>query len=237
MVALVTGVFCLPFVLLTLAALDMAIHSSSRFHYSRWIVFCESAAAWFLGLVFLTGGMSKLVPFPGVMGPVWLESALEPYGLALYARFIAWAEVVIGLLLLARPTRVLAAIMLVPLLLNILMVTVSMEWRGTPWVIVFFLTINLFLLTYHYPRWRSVVACRTTHIRSRTGSALRPASVWLAVVLVSPMLAGISIWLCWLASGLGLAGLAWNEWVWRFARTNLPEQQTDHSGSGELLTP
>jgi len=40
---------------------------------SRILSFAIVANRLFLGAIFLTGGMSKLIPFPGVMGPVWLE--------------------------------------------------------------------------------------------------------------------------------------------------------------------
>jgi len=97
------------------------------------------------------------MPFPGVMGPVWLEQELTPYSLGMFARFIAWSEAIIGLCLLAKPTRVLGSIMMVPLLLNILAVVISMNWRGTPWVIMFFLSINTFLMAYHFPRWKPII--------------------------------------------------------------------------------
>jgi uncharacterized membrane protein YphA (DoxX/SURF4 family) len=106
----------------------------------------------FLGLIFFTGGMSKLVPFPGVMGPVWLEQELEQYALALYARFIAWSEMLIGLLLLSQRFATLGAIMLVPLVLNIFMVVTSMGWRGTPYVVLFFMVLNVVLLVHDRDR-------------------------------------------------------------------------------------
>ena len=112
----------------------------------------------FLGGIFFTGGISKLMPFPGVMGPVWLEEVLEPHGLGLYARFIAWSELLIGLLLLSLRFATLGAIMLVPLVLNILMVTISMNWRGTPYVVSFFLMLNVCLLIYDFPKWRPLLA-------------------------------------------------------------------------------
>ena len=112
----------------------------------------------FLGGIFFTGGISKLMPFPGVMGPVWLEEVLEPHGLGMYARFIAWSELIIGLMLLSFRFATLGAIMLVPLILNILMVTISMNWRGTPYVVGFFLVLNLILLAMDYPKWRCVLA-------------------------------------------------------------------------------
>lgn len=100
----------------------------------------------FLGLIFFSSGMSKLLPFPGLIGPVWLETELAPYGLGLFARFIAYAQITVGLLLLTQRFATLGAVMLFPLVLNIFMVTVSMNWTGTPYVIAFFILLNIYLL-------------------------------------------------------------------------------------------
>lgn len=149
----------------------------------------------FLGGIFLTGGMSKLIPFPGIMGPVWLEAELEPHGLGLYARFIAWSEVVIGLLLLSRFATV-GAIMLVPMLLNILMVTISLNWRGTPYVVGFFLLQNAFLLICDYHRWKFLFtdteAPKTLPWRRRQPYADLVSVTALIGVLAGPALYGIA---------------------------------------------
>jgi uncharacterized membrane protein YphA (DoxX/SURF4 family) len=101
----------------------------------------------FLGLIFFTAGMAKLTQnFPGLIGPVWLEERLEVYHLGLYARFIAWSQVLIGLLLFTQRFATLGAIMLFPMITNILMVTISLGWRGTPYVNAFLLLLNVILL-------------------------------------------------------------------------------------------
>lgn len=101
----------------------------------------------FLGFLFLTAGLGKLIPgFPGLMGPPWLEEVLAKYDLALYARFIAYSQILIGWLLLSRRFATLGAIMLLPMLLNILAITISQNWRGTPYVVSVFLLMNLWLL-------------------------------------------------------------------------------------------
>lgn len=100
----------------------------------------------FLGLIFFSSGMAKLLPFPGLIGPVWLEQELAQYGLAMFARFIAYSQILVGLLLLSQRFATLGAVMLFPLLLNIFMVTVSMNWRGTPYIIAFLLVLNIYLL-------------------------------------------------------------------------------------------
>lgn len=183
---------------------------------SRVLLLAVAANRLFLGLIFLTGGMSKLIPFPGVIGPVWLEEQLEPHGLGLYARFIAWSELLIGLLLLSR-FATLGAIMLVPMLLNILMVTVSMNWRGTPYVISFFLLQNLFILIHDYPRWRFLFVDTETPppgLWRRQPGADLVSLVALAGVLAGPMLYGLAAWLSYTVISVALVTMALAA-VWR----------------------
>ena len=186
--------------------------SPTRLHcLVRW---SAAGARVFLGLLFVTGGFSKLMPFPGVMGPVSLEERLEPYDLGLYARFIAWSEALIGLLLLSRRFQTLGAIMLVPMLLNIFMVTVSMSWRGTPYVVAFFLVLNAFVLVVDYHRWKLLFSVGDGALRR--AEVARPR---LRVELVhygAPLLAllgvplyGVDPALGYGAIGLALCLLAW----------------------------
>ncbi|HEX7828280.1 MAG TPA: DoxX family membrane protein [Thermoanaerobaculia bacterium] len=102
----------------------------------------------FLGITFFSSGMGKLThgDFPGFIGPVWLEERLAQYGLAFFARFVAWSQVGVGLLLLSQRFATLGAVMLVPMLINILVVTISLQWRGTPYVNAVLLAMNLVLL-------------------------------------------------------------------------------------------
>ncbi|WNJ17827.1 DoxX family membrane protein [Pontibacter sp. G13] len=112
-----------------------------------------------LGLIFFTAGMSKLLDgqFPGIIGPVWLEDALAPHGLALFAQFVAWSQVLIGLLLMTQRFATLGAIMVLPMILNIWMVTISQNWKGTPYVIAFFFATNLFLLAADWHRLKFLI--------------------------------------------------------------------------------
>ena len=224
MVAAVVLLMCAPVIAVGVMAVDRHRRTDSPFANWSLIDVCEVGAAWLLGLIFLSGGMSKLMPFPGVIGPVWLEERLAEHGLGMFARFIAWSEAVIGLLLLSKQTRVLGSITLVPMLANILMVTVSMNWRGTPWIITFFLVNNLFLLAFHFQRWRPAVDGRFTqladsYVRGPTNQI--PIAVFCMLsVLIGPFLyhavggfAAVSI------LG-GMLGLVWLEWKSRFDRSN-----------------
>jgi uncharacterized membrane protein YphA (DoxX/SURF4 family) len=122
---------------------------------ARSVPFRIRAIRLFLGIIYFTAGMSKVIDgFPGVIGPVWLEDRLAPYGLGLFARFIAVSEIGIGVMLLTRRFATLGAIALVPMQVCILMVTISLHWRGTPFVLLSFLLLNAVLLAYDYPKWK-----------------------------------------------------------------------------------
>ncbi len=178
------------------AAIIRACKPESRLAKSRLLGWLVGAAQIFLGLIIFTGGMSKLMPFFGVMGPVWLEERLAEHGLGLFARFIAWSETVIGLLLLTRRFAVLGAIMLVPLLVNMLMVTISMQWQGTPIVLGFFCLLNVLLLAYRYDAWKSVLhhppVTRSSGAVAVSRQSLALTSAGLALCLIGP--AVFSIW-------------------------------------------
>ena len=106
-----------------------------------------------LGVIFLLAGLSKLFPaVPNVIGPVQLEQMLAPHGLALFARFVALSESLIGLLLLLPRVNTIGAVMLFPMLTCIFVITVSLQWRGTPYVNAVFLALNAALLVYDYPK-------------------------------------------------------------------------------------
>jgi hypothetical protein len=103
----------------------------------------------FLGFTFWGAGMVKMYAghqFIGWIGPPWLVEQLEKYDLGLYAQFIAISQIVIGYMLLTTRFKLLGSIMLVPMLLNILMVTISQNWTGTPYVISALLMMNGCLL-------------------------------------------------------------------------------------------
>lgn len=162
----------------------------------------------FLGVVFFTGGMSKLVPFPGVMGPVWLEEALDPHGLGSFARFVAWAELTIGALLFSRRFATIGAVMMVPLVVNILAVVASMGWQGTPAVVAGFLVLNLYLLWYDRDRLLPLVADGSGAPPHGPWRADLPAALGIALCLAGPPLHGVHPVVGYAAIAGGLVGLA-----------------------------
>ncbi|MFN8355707.1 MAG: DoxX family membrane protein [Spirosomataceae bacterium] len=131
--------------------------------YGKFIVGIRA----FLGLIFFTAGMAKIyylygAMFPGLIGPPWLEERLVQYGLGLFARFIAYTQIIVGLLLLTQRFATLGAVMLFPMLLCIFVVTVSLEWQGTPYVNFFLLVLNGILLAHDFPKLKFLFVDNTT---------------------------------------------------------------------------
>jgi hypothetical protein len=107
----------------------------------------------FLGFIFFTAGMGKLTHghyFPLTMFPMSLAKILAPHGLSLWGEFVAWSQVLIGFLLMSQRFATIGAIMSLPLILNIFVITVSLGFMGTPYLNGFLIFLNLFLLAADY---------------------------------------------------------------------------------------
>lgn len=111
--------------------------------------FFLQAISIFLGFTFFGAGMAKLFAehqYFGWIGPVWLIERLEEYELGLYGQFIALSQIFIGYLLITTRFKLLGSIMLVPMILNILMITISQNWSGTPYILGFLLCLDFYIL-------------------------------------------------------------------------------------------
>lgn len=152
----------------------------------------HTATRLFLGLIFLSAGMAKLTHggFPGLIGPVWLEERLAQYSLGLFAQFVAWSQLLIGLLLLSRRFSLIGAVMLVPMLANIFVITVSLQWRGTPYVNAVLLAMNAFLLWGYRDRLKLLFIDddRVIEVRRRAPKLDLIALAGILVALLGPIL-------------------------------------------------
>ena len=163
----------------------------------------------FLGITFFGAGMAKLYfehKYFGWIGPVWLEERLEPHGLGLYARFIAVSQVIIGYMMLTLRFRTLGAIMMVPLVLNILMVTISQEWRGTPFVLAVLLMMVIYLLLMDIYRLLPLIGVRpvNTHYPEYRSKANFIWLVGLVLNILSIPLSEGNLYMAWGVSILGV---------------------------------
>jgi uncharacterized membrane protein YphA (DoxX/SURF4 family) len=117
-----------------------------------------SIIAFFLGLIFITAGIEKLTGIQDIIGPHDLIKNLAEHNLELLGKFIAYSQVTIGFLLITNRFRTIGAIMLLPMLLNILVVTIALKWTGTPYVVGGFLFFNVILLLLDFNRIKFVLS-------------------------------------------------------------------------------
>lgn len=74
-----------------------------------------------------------------------------------YWRFIGWAQLLAGALLLLPRTALIGAILFFPIVLNIFVITVALGFQGTPFITGPMLLAALFLLCWDYHRLRPVL--------------------------------------------------------------------------------
>ena len=112
---------------------------------------------------FLPTGIVKLLGRPfTVMDPS------TPVGLFFHAmhqsgaywQFIGAAQVVASLLLLIPALAHLGALLFLPILVNIVVITTTMHFQGTPVVTVLMLLANVLLVAWDYHRWRGLLTVR-----------------------------------------------------------------------------
>ena len=151
--------------------------------------------------------------FPGIIGPVWLEEKLVPFGLGLYARFVAYAQIIIGYLMITWHYRRLASIALVPMLINILIVTISLQWRGTPYVLTFFILQLIHILWIDRNLFSHLIWSTDHQVQGVKIGSRNHLFLWggLVLVVASITISDYSIVAAWCicATGLllGIAGI------------------------------
>jgi hypothetical protein len=74
-----------------------------------------------------------------------------------YWRFLGLSQILAGVLLLWPRTAFWGAVLFLPILVNVVGITLSMDFAGTPLITVGMLLANLWLMAWDWPRWRSVL--------------------------------------------------------------------------------
>lgn len=118
-----------------------------------------------LGLVLLLAGNEKLTGMSDIIGPHYLITELDKYGLGLFGQFIAFSQIIIGFGLLSNRLGALGDVMAFPMFLNILIVTISLEWQGTPGEVMLFLTMNGLLILSNWHRIKFLITDDISEIK------------------------------------------------------------------------
>jgi hypothetical protein len=111
------------------------------------------------GLVKLAGRRFTTLPSTDPVG-AFLEAM---YQTGVYWNFIGLSQVVAGILLLIPATATLGAVIFLPIVLNIAVLTWSLDFTGTVSVSMLMVLANLFLLCWDYDRIRSILVRPSRH--------------------------------------------------------------------------
>ena len=141
----------------------------------------------FLGYLFTSSGLCKLTDghFGQLIGPPLLIEQLTPHGLRTFGFFIAISQIMAGALVLSQRYALLGLIMLVPMNLGILMVTISQNWTGTPYVDAVFTTLNLIALLYEWNTLKFLLLPEKTTVQIPPKVNQYFPHIWLPVCTIS----------------------------------------------------
>ncbi len=113
-----------------------------------------------LALGFIPSGITKVLgerfTILGLDNPVgFFFEAM--YRTGFYWRFLGLCQLAAALLLLIPRTATLGALVYFPLILNIFVITVSLGFRGTPFITGLMLLANIYLLCWDYDKLKRIV--------------------------------------------------------------------------------
>ena len=163
----------------------------------------ETLVRYLLGLAMLPYGLTKIMRTQFVVLPFheWAKPLGDISGVTLTWAFLGyspWFTVLLGLLetipavlLLFRKTKLLGALLLFPVILNVFLINVALDlWSGTQKISAVLLAMNMVLLLFHYP------LLRTTFIRMLSQASLAkgkgPLEILVNIVLVG-VVVGLSM--------------------------------------------
>ncbi|MCB9082231.1 MAG: hypothetical protein H6555_11015 [Lewinellaceae bacterium] len=126
----------------------------TAFHWLYW------ATRMGMGITFILSGIRKLPGIEFTILPVTnpvgaFFHAMHETGL--YWNFIGYFQIAIGFLIFSNRFRVLAGLLMMPVTVNIFLVSVALHMRGTPIITAMMLLGNIFLLLWHYENYLPVV--------------------------------------------------------------------------------
>ncbi|AXT20438.1 DoxX family membrane protein [Flavobacteriaceae bacterium AU392] len=112
-----------------------------------------------MGLAFIASGIRKL---PGVKFTILpLEDPVGFYFAAMhstgfYWNFIGYFQILIGILIFFRRFVVFSSLSMMPVTINIFLVSVCLGMRGTPFITLMMLIGNALLLIWHFNNYRTL---------------------------------------------------------------------------------
>jgi hypothetical protein len=127
---------------------------------SRLLVLFTAVTRVLLALAFLPSGLVKLTGERFTTLPVTTPVGLFFDGFFAapeFYRFVGAAQLAAALLLLLPWTAALGAALYLPIIVNIFVITIAVDFRGTQVVSGLMLLANVYLLAWDYDRWKGLL--------------------------------------------------------------------------------
>lgn len=107
------------------------------------------------------------------------------YQSGLYWQFIGWGQFISGFLLMTQRLATLGALMYLPIILNIFIVTISYGFAGTPLITGLLLLSNIYLLFYDYEKLKPIISNNTTYVPEKnTSNQIETSIYWQSLGLI-----------------------------------------------------
>ncbi|MGG8496842.1 hypothetical protein ACQY1Q_10520 [Tenacibaculum sp. TC6] len=132
------------------------------------------------------------------------------YQSGLYWKFMGWGQLITGLLLLTQKYAKLGAILFLPIMLNIFVITISYDFKGTPFITASMLLANILLIAWD---WNTLKVLIHQEITKEQAPLLEHVNIWMylgwllfglsiALKLVASPLAAILLFFTIMAAGI-----------------------------------
>jgi len=144
----------------TMSGRSAFARAHTRVRRERWLRVFTVCTRILLALGFLPSGLTKALgnrfTLLGLDSPIgFFFEAM--YRTGFYWRFIGLCQLAAALLLLIPRTATIGALVYFPLILNIFVITVSLQFRGTPVITGLMLLANIYLLCWDYDKLKRLV--------------------------------------------------------------------------------
>jgi uncharacterized membrane protein YphA (DoxX/SURF4 family) len=131
----------------------------SLYKQQRWAQVFTTFTRVLLAIGFITSGLTKLLgnrfTVLGTDTPIgFFFEAL--YQTGFYWQFIGGCQLLAALLLLIPRIATIGALIYLPIILNIFVVTISLHFRGTPIITGLMLLATIYLLIWDYAKWHGL---------------------------------------------------------------------------------
>ena len=113
-----------------------------------------------MGLTFMGSGVRKL---PGIrFTALAVDNPVGNFFEAMFQTGFYWntigvVQIILGLLMFFNRTVVASSLLMMPVTINIFLVSVALQMQGTPFITSAMLVANIFLLLWHYENYLPIV--------------------------------------------------------------------------------